>query len=299
MEKKMGSKFRRFLNPILAISFIVLAASGIALLCQVWIDWVRELHEVSSILFVLAGLIHVVINGKSLLLSLKGFWTLVITGVVLLAILLPILHEGSERVSRSQTVMDLADISLPAPRREGGKPLMQVLNERKSSRSFTDKKLPSQVVSDLLWAAFGINRADGKRTAPSTRNWQEVEIYTVTAEGVYLYDPAANRLRAVIKGDLRRVTGIQGFVATAPLNLVYVADHSKAKGASGDDWTLYSAADTAFISQNVYLFCASEGLATVVRGAVDRKALAAALKLPEHKKVILTQTVGYPGTEGK
>jgi len=194
----------------------------------------------------------------------------------------------------------LPDIALPAPRTEGGKPLMAALKDRHSTRAFSAKPLPLQVVSDLLWAAFGINRADsGKRTAPSARNWQEVDVYVVLPDGAYVYDAKANSLRAVVKGDLRKVTGRQEFAATAPLNLVYVADLSKMKGAATEDQALYSGADTGFISQNAYLFCASEGLATVVRGLVDREALAKALNLPEQHKVVFAQTVGYPAAEGR
>ena len=193
---------------------------------------------------------------------------------------------------------ELKDIPLPAPKTDGGKPLMQALKERQTSRAYDTKKLPPQVLSDMLWAAFGINRADsGKRTAPSTRNWQEIEIYVVMEEGSFLYDAKANRLQAVAAGDLRKMTGTQDFVPAAPVNLVFVADTSKMKGASDADQLLYAGADTGFISQNIYLFCASEGLATVVRGLIgDKKALAEALKLPEQKKIILAQTVGYPAT---
>ncbi|HCE46222.1 MAG TPA: nitroreductase [Lentisphaeria bacterium] len=191
---------------------------------------------------------------------------------------------------------ELRDMALPAPKTEGGKPLMQALKERQTSRAYDTKKLPLQVLSDLLWAGFGINRPDsGKRTAPSTRNWQEIDIYVVMEEGTYLYDAKANILKAVAKGDLRKMTGPQEFVAPAPINLVFVADTSKMKGASQDDLSLYAGADVGFISQNIYLFCASEGLATVVRGMIgDKKALAEALKLPAEKKIILAQTVGYP-----
>ena len=194
---------------------------------------------------------------------------------------------------------DLADISLPAPRTEGGKPLMQTLKERRSVRSFRADTLPMQTLSDLLWAAFGINRSEsGKRTAPSARNWQEVEVYVILENGAYLYDPKALTLKAVVKGDLRPVTGAQKFVASAPLNLVYVADIAKMKGTP-DDITLISGADVGFISQNVYLFCASQGLGTVVRGSVNREATAKALKLSGKKKVILAQTVGYPGANAE
>jgi SagB-type dehydrogenase family enzyme len=195
---------------------------------------------------------------------------------------------------------EISDISLPAPRMEGGKPLMQALKQRQTARDFSVKKLPAQVLSDLLWAAFGINRPDsGKRTAPSARNWLEMEIYVIMEDGAYLYDPFANILRNIARGDLRKLSGTQDFVAKAPLNLVYVADTTKMKGATPEDQSLYAGADTGFISQNVYLFCASEGLATVVRGSVDRKALAAALKLPDQKKITLAQTVGYPPARGR
>jgi SagB-type dehydrogenase family enzyme len=195
---------------------------------------------------------------------------------------------------------DISDTPLPAPRMEGGKPLMQALKERQTSRDFSAKKLPAQVLSDLLWAAFGVNRPEsGKRTAPSARNWQEMEIYVVMEDGTYLYDPQSNKLRGVVKGDLRKMAGTQDFVAKAPLNLVYVADTTRMKGATPEDQTLYSGADTGFIGQNVYLFCASEGLATVVRGSVDRKALAVALKLSDQKKITLAQTVGYPPAMGR
>ena len=189
----------------------------------------------------------------------------------------------------------LQDIKLPKPRMEGGKPLLTALKARQSQRAFKAQPLPPQLLSDLLWAAAGINRADsGKRTAPSARNWQEVDVYVVLPEGAYRYDAKANTLKAVVKGDLRAATGMQPFAATAPLNLVYVADPTRMEGASPEDKLLYYAADTGFIGQNVYLFCASEGLATVVRGAVDRKALAAALKLPDTYRVVLAQSVGYP-----
>lgn len=195
---------------------------------------------------------------------------------------------------------DFSDIALPAPRMDGGKPLMQALKDRQSTRAFSTEKLPIQVVADLLWAAAGVNRAEsGKRTAPSARNWQEVEVYAITEDGAYLYDAKTNSLKGVAKGDLRELTGEQDFVAAAPLNLVYVADTTKMTGSSPEDQALYLGADTGFISQNVYLFCASERLGTVVRGSVDRKALSEALKLGERRKITLAQTVGYPAVENQ
>jgi len=187
---------------------------------------------------------------------------------------------------------DLKPIPLPQPQTEGGRPLMQVLRERKTTRDFAADKLPQQLLSNLLWAAFGVNRPDGKRTAPSAMNWQEMDIYVATGEGLFLYDAKGNRLEPVLAQDIRQATGTQSFVATAPLDLVYVADLSKA--GSGPDTELFTAADAGFISQNVYLFCASENLATVVRGSIDRVALAKAMKLRPEQRIILAQTVGYP-----
>ena len=110
-------------------------------------------------------------------------------------------------------------VLLPAPQTDGGKPLMQALRDRQSTREFDSTKLPPQLLSNLLWAAFGINRPDsGKRTAPSARNWQEVDVYAIMEDGAYLYDAKANILRGVAKGDLRKLTGTQEFVSTAPLN---------------------------------------------------------------------------------
>jgi SagB-type dehydrogenase family enzyme len=189
---------------------------------------------------------------------------------------------------------ELSPTPLPPPQTSGGRPLMQVLKDRHSSREFSNEKLPPQVLSNLLWAAFGVNRPDGKRTAPSAMNMQEIDIYVATQDGLYLYDAKGNALKPVLAQDVRGATGQQPFVKEAPLNLVYVADLAKAGRATGEDQTLYTAADTGFIAQNVYLFCASEGLAVVVRGSVDRTALAKLIKLRPDQKIILAQTVGYP-----
>jgi nitroreductase len=183
---------------------------------------------------------------------------------------------------------ELNPIPLPKPQTEGGKPLMQALKERKSGREFSSEKLPSQVLSNLLWAAWGVNRADGRRTAPSASNKQEIDVYVVTAEGVSIYDAKLHQLEQVASGDFRAATGGQPFVGQAPLNLVFVADQAKTKNSE------MAYADTGFISQNVYLYCASEGLSTVVRGSVDRAALAKILKLRPDQIVTVAQTVGYP-----
>ncbi len=187
-----------------------------------------------------------------------------------------------------------ANIQLPKPGTTGGMPLMQALNERKSTREFSTEKLPSQMLSNLLWAAYGVNRPDGRRTAPSARNLQTVDIYITLPDGAYLYRPKEHRLDLVAAGDLRAAAGQQDFVAKAALNLVYVADFAKLADASMEDKMLYSGAETGFVGQNVYLFCASEGLATVVRAMIDRGALGKLLKLRPEQRITLSQTVGYP-----
>lgn len=190
---------------------------------------------------------------------------------------------------------ELKPMQLMKPQVDGGKPLMKALKERNSSRSFSKEELPAQLLSNLLWAAFGINRPDaGKHTAPSAKNWQEVDIYVAMVEALYLYDAGNHVLKPVLPGDMRALTGQQDFVKDAPVNLIYVADFSKMGNTPKEDKVIYSAADTGFISQNVYLFCSSEGLATVVRGSIDRDALAKAMKLRPDQKIILAQTVGYP-----
>jgi SagB-type dehydrogenase family enzyme len=189
---------------------------------------------------------------------------------------------------------DVASLALPAPQKDGGKPLMQVLNERKSVREFSPEKLPLQVLSNLLWAASGVNRPDGRRTAPTASNHQEIDVYVAQAAGLYLYDPKGHRLQGVLGDDLRAATGTQDYVGTAALNLVYVADYAKMGNGSAEDKLLMSGADTGFISQNVYLFCASQGLATVVRGSVNRATLATAMHLRPEQHIVLAQTVGLP-----
>jgi SagB-type dehydrogenase family enzyme len=190
---------------------------------------------------------------------------------------------------------ELKPIQLPKPQVDGGRPLMQVLKDRGSSRSFSSEKLPLQVLSNLLWAASGINRPDsGKRTAPSAVNWQELDIYVATAEGLYLYDAKSHRLNPILSEDIRALTGRQPFVREAPVNLVYVADFSRMGRGTNEEKEFYSAADTGFIAQNVYLFCSSEELATVVRASIDRPALAKVMKLRPDQKITLAQSVGYP-----
>jgi SagB-type dehydrogenase family enzyme len=173
---------------------------------------------------------------------------------------------------------------------------MQVLKDRQSLRDISpDKQVPLQELANLFWAACGINRPDSeKRTAPTAVNWQEIDVYAAMANGLYLYDAKANQLTPVLNEDVRPLAGKQRFVQTAPVVLIFVADEARMGHGTDHDKAFYSATDTGFISQNVYLYCASEGLATVVIGGVDKPALAAKMKLRPEQKVILTQPVGYP-----
>jgi nitroreductase len=185
---------------------------------------------------------------------------------------------------------------LPPPRTSGSKPLIDALKLRRSTREYADRPLPPQVLSDLLWAAFGINRPSGDRTAPYWRHVMVIDVYAVLADGVWLYDPKQHRLEQRLDADIRSQTGMQDFVATAPVNLVYVAHGERMQDISAEDRRLFASVDSGFIGQNVYLFCASEGLATVFRGSVDYRKLATAMQLGEGQFVTFAQTVGYPRT---
>jgi nitroreductase len=187
-------------------------------------------------------------------------------------------------------------IRLPAPDKRGGLPLMQALARRRSSREFARKPLPLPVLSSLLWAAFGVNRRGGGRTAPSAIDAQEIDVYVARPDGAYLYDARSHVLRLVAATDLRRVTGYQDFVDEAPLDFVYVADHARMRLVPVGQRECYASAAAGAIAQNVYLYAASAGLATVIRGWIDRGAIADALGLSHDQEVLLSQTVGYPGT---
>jgi SagB-type dehydrogenase family enzyme len=183
-----------------------------------------------------------------------------------------------------------ADITLPPPQMEGGLPLHQALKLRRTEREFRADPLTPQMLSNLLWAAFGINRPDGKRTAPSAWNQQEIDLYVFTAEGVYVYDAKAHALKQRAAGDRRAWTGKE--FAAAPVSLVYVADFDKAGQSEAKDRLVYSALNTGYISQNVYLFCASAGLGTVAHDAANKDELAKHLNLRAGQRVILSQAVG-------
>lgn len=205
-----------------------------------------------------------------------------------LALAISLLYAGPAPAEEIKLVL------LPKPQTTGGRPLMQVLKDRSSSRSFGPEKLSEQTLSNLLWAAFGINRpGSGRRTAPSAVDHQEIDIYVATADALYLYEPGSHALKLIYQDDIRALTGRQDYVKDAAVNLVYVADHAKMGVSPKDEKEFYAAADAGFISQNVYMYCASERLATIVRGSIDRSTLAKAMNLRPDQKIILAQSVGY------
>jgi SagB-type dehydrogenase family enzyme len=210
-------------------------------------------------------------------------------------LLLALSFVGAFSVGTAASAEDLKPLKLPEPQLTIGKPLMEVLKARKSSRAFKVEMLPAQTLSNLLWAAWGINRPDsGKRTAPSSWNNQEIDVYVATAEGLFLYEAKTHSLQPILSQDIRVNTGTQDYVKSAPVNLVFVANYSRMAGLDDADKPTRAYAHTGFISQNVYLYCTSEGLATVVRGLIDRDKLAAIMKLRPDQKITLAQSVGMP-----
>lgn len=187
------------------------------------------------------------------------------------------------------------DIPLPKVQPTGGKPLMEVLATRQSSRSYdASKDLPLETLSALLWAGNGIARDPQHRTAPSAMNRREIVQYVVAKTATYRYDPESASLIFVKEGDFRAATGFQDFVADASVNILLACDQDRMKNMDDASRTKYSATDAAFVSANLYLYCASEGLATVVRGYFDNDAIKKAIGLPESHDVILVQSVGFP-----
>ena len=194
----------------------------------------------------------------------------------------------------SAHAQELKPLLLPPPRTDAGKPLMVALTQRQTIRDIKADRLADQTLADLLWAGFGINRpASRSRTAPSAMNSQEVDLYVALPQGLYLYEPQTNALKALIGDDVRPRTGGQEFARTAPVTLVFVADLSRLAKVEPDRREFYAAFDAGCICQNLYLFCASAGLATVVHD-LDRAPLAKAMKLGPNQKIIMAQAIGYP-----
>lgn len=197
-------------------------------------------------------------------------------------------------MTTAASVIGSAPDGLPEPQRSGGMPLFTTLSLRQSGRAFSDRRLSHQTLSNLLWCAYGINRHNGDRTAPYWRHVMVIDVYVVAEEGVSVYLPHQHSVQPLLAGDRRADTGLQDFVARAPINLVYVAHGERMPELTAAEKRLYASVDAAFIGQNVYLFCAAEGLTTVFRGAVDHARLAHALRLQAHEFVTFAQTVGYP-----
>jgi SagB-type dehydrogenase family enzyme len=182
---------------------------------------------------------------------------------------------------------------LPRPDLRSGMPLMSALSFRCSTREFAEGSLPAHVLGELLWAADGINRdVSGGRTAPSAHAFNEIDIYVALPGGVYRYDAPEHRLVLKHAIDARNMTGYQDFVGTAPLDLVYVVRTSKLLEMPPQQRDVFSAVAAGAIAQNVSLYCASAGLGTVVRGWINHRLLADALRLNEDELPILAQTVG-------
>jgi SagB-type dehydrogenase family enzyme len=185
-------------------------------------------------------------------------------------------------------------IHLPPPETSGGMPLMQALKNRMSTKTFTEQSIPQDQISNLLWAAFGINRpGSGKRTAATAVNCQDIEIYVVLEKATYVYQAKGHRLIPVVNRDVRSLAATQGYAKVAPINLVYVSDYSKMADRFKDKKPIYAAFHAGSISQNVYLYCASAGLGAVVRDSVDRDGLKVALNLRDDQVIVMAQSVGY------
>jgi nitroreductase len=197
------------------------------------------------------------------------------------------------------------DIRLPEPRMTGGRSLMEAIRRRHSTRTFSTTPLSLQELSQVLWAAFGLTReyagtgihTPGSHSAPAAHNWQEIDIFVALAEGLYRYDPAGHLLVGVLFEDVRRLTAHeeQPFVLDAPVILIYVADLERMNDASEWDKGVFPWADTAVMAENVYLYCASADLATVVRALFARPPLAEAMRLHPHQLVTFSQPLGYAG----
>lgn len=194
--------------------------------------------------------------------------------------------------------MELTDfeiIKLQQPDTKGGDALLSTMQNRRSTREFQPTNLSLKHLSEILWAANGVSRPEeGKRTVPSARALYPIDTYAVLANGVYKYDPAAHELVPVAEGDHRALAGMQPFVAGAPLNLVFVADYNRYADMPAERWIQFASLDAGHCVQNVYLYCASEGLNVVERGSIDGKAFLDLVGLGDQlHEVIIAQTVGY------
>lgn len=221
--------------------------------------------------------------------KLKSKSQLSFLSVLFLMGIIAIPQTSYSQINRlSEPVMEL-----PTPKQEGGMPLMDALRLRSTRRDFVDKKISDEVLSDLLWAAYGVNRPEtGKRTAPSARNCQEIDLYVFSFKGIFLYNAVKNSLELVEQGDFRKEISDQPHFSKAPISIVLVADYGKMKNYDQDAAEFYSAVDAGYISQNIYLFCASAKMSTVACGGIKRDVLQKLLQV-EKGKVLLAHPIGF------
>ena len=191
-------------------------------------------------------------------------------------------------------------IKLPPPQKDLPYPLMKALENRRSIRKWSDEELSEQDISNLLWAACGITKeatknSKSKRTAPSATNSQEIKVYVATKDGVFLYDENDHTLTEILSQDISEYVATQKMMHSAPLKLIFVTDLKKYTSPlykNDEQKWFFSGTDAAYISQNVYLYCAAAGLSTVVLGLVRREKLQDVMGLKDHEKVVYTQVVG-------
>lgn len=191
-----------------------------------------------------------------------------------------------------QTSWQDNQVFLPKPDKSGGISLMKALNLRKTSRNISSKDISDRKLSNILWAAAGINRPDGRKTSPTAMNKQEISIVVLTKHGAHIYEPKTHSLIKLISKDIRHIAGKQAFAQKAPVAFVYVADMDKAAGNNAEEKNRYANVDAGFIGQNVYLTCASEGLTSVFLGAIDRDAIKKELQLKPCQQPLFNQVLG-------
>lgn len=198
--------------------------------------------------------------------------------------------------AQAKPVVEGERIVLPTPKKTGGMSLLDALSTRKTTRVYSSRMLDAQTLSDLLWAAFGINREDGRRTAPSALNSQEIQIFVILEGGIYVYEPKEHALERKLAGDYRKLAGTQSYAQSVPVSFVYVADLEKSL-TSPESSESYACVDCGFIGQNVYLFAAANGLCSAFRGSIDRKTIAETLNLKASQRVLYGQSIGYGDEE--
>ena len=198
-------------------------------------------------------------------------------------------------ISMGMYSQELKEIKLNAPDKTRGSAVMKALSDRHSDREYDTKELSLQDLSDLLWAANGINRQDGKRTAPSAMDRREIDVYMINKDGAYLYDVNEHSLKPISSGDFRKaVAAQQDFAATAPISIVLVANLEKLGDPTKEGTRMTANFDAGIVCQNINIFCSAVGLATVPRGSMNQNELRVALKLSETQIISINNPVGYP-----